>query len=421
MKLFEINSPPQKKGFDFPEIVRNERVLLYYDFPMVYVGENRYGNIVIGYWVGYDEENDIERYYHVVLDADTYHKYLRKEITLLDILKANPIYIMDYKPDGTYTVYIVSIKDIPEFFLPPEESYYPGEEIESDKIITRINIPEHYMESEKIYAIIEGTNEILKSAFEPLSARKPEIFVSAPQPGSFLLEYVMKFAEAQSVLFPEYDARILADTAADYLKLLGDKFLIESLPDIQKVNEWLDLLRSKPNIPYISRFKDLFQSQDIEKIRKVIKKIFSNMEKANQATLEIAELVPKNRKLYIYKGHPLSNPLIEISGYKKDVFENIYQTILEKSGHQKTELRNEEFEILIYHLNILSRTGNAYIYSRVNQQKLDKPRIKILGDFELSGSVFTRSLHESMWIKVRGNAKLVDGKFRYIEIEEGIE
>lgn len=124
-ELFPIEKAPIET--DLPIIVKNEKTILFYDIPLIYYGENNKGDIVLGYWVGYDSALDIERYFHVVISPETLKRYKEKGITLLDILKCHPIFVMDYSPDGTCKIYLMAITDIPDLFLPTERSYYPGE------------------------------------------------------------------------------------------------------------------------------------------------------------------------------------------------------------------------------------------------------------------------------------------------------
>lgn len=412
-KLFKIEKYPYN-NFDLPEIVQNEKALLFYDFPLVYVGENKYGNIVIGYWVGYDEEDDIERYYHVIVSPDTYSKYEKKEITLLDIFKTHTIYIMDYKPDGSYSVYIASIDDIPDLYLPTDESYFPGEEVQSDKFTAKIDTPNKFIDVDSAADLIKNLKNPFQNAAKTLyPGYTTNIYIAGPYAGSFIIEYFIKTEPPSEELFPSNLKEFLTEALAEYIKLIADDKLILSFPNLPQVDHWIEYIKTNKSAPFLHYLEPLMQN---DKAQEIIKRFLSYLEKSVISLQELSSNIPENQKLRIHRGDPLlSSPLMELTRSHTETFDYIYQTVLAKTGKEISE-QEGTFKILIYHLNILSRIGNAYIVNPIEKNKMDRPRIKILGDSELTGSIFTKSLHESIWIEVNGKAKLEGNKYTYIEI-----
>lgn len=128
-RLFEVNAPAIE-NMKHVNIVKNFVVFLEYGSPLVFAGLNDLGNIVVGYYVGYDGKLDVVRYYHVLVEPGQFLKYVSGEITLLDLFKMNQIFVLDFKDDENYIAYCVKIDDIPDKFLPTDKSYFPCKEIE---------------------------------------------------------------------------------------------------------------------------------------------------------------------------------------------------------------------------------------------------------------------------------------------------
>jgi hypothetical protein len=79
------------------------------------------------------------------------------------------------------------------------------------------------------------------------------------------------------------------------------------------------------------------------------------------------------------------------------------------------DLEPRKYEVYIYALNTDSRLGFAQVRTP-DSTKISKPKIKILGDESLIGTKYTKSLHASEYIEVRGKAKRVNNVIRSMDI-----
>src|SRR5690349_8691581 len=114
------------KGYH--QIVENKFVLYSDgDNNLMYTGNNAYGNRLLSSIMAEDDENNILRYYHILLQDKEYHNFLNRKITLRQILtEVENFFVVDFKYDGTEVFSTVaSIEDIPEEYLPLDNSYCP--------------------------------------------------------------------------------------------------------------------------------------------------------------------------------------------------------------------------------------------------------------------------------------------------------
>lgn len=90
----------------------------------------------------------------------------------------------------------------------------------------------------------------------------------------------------------------------------------------------------------------------------------------------------------------------------------IVEQIPQANTIQDTDYK--EYRIQVYDLNTDTRKGTAHINNV--DDIMDNPKIIIEGDEELSGSIFTESLHLNKWIIVKAKAKISNGKYKSLSI-----
>ena len=103
--------------------------LIYFDGPLLshYVTDN--GDNYFFYWL--DQDDTDNRWLFVRIDYDMIQKFFKKELTLRKVLSSpldNIIYTVDIDNDGKHHNFLAhSIEDLPEDYLPAEDSYYEFE------------------------------------------------------------------------------------------------------------------------------------------------------------------------------------------------------------------------------------------------------------------------------------------------------
>lgn len=103
--------------------------LIYFDGPLLshYVTDN--GDNYFFYWL--DQDDTDNRWLFARIDYDIIQRFFKKELTLRKVLSSpldNIVYTVDIDNDGKhYNFQAHSIEDLPEDYLPAEDSYYEFE------------------------------------------------------------------------------------------------------------------------------------------------------------------------------------------------------------------------------------------------------------------------------------------------------
>ncbi len=112
---------------NIPIITNNYKILHFDEFPILYCGNNNFGNKIIGSLA--DEGKNIFRFFHTVISNETLNQFINKEISYLDIIKnSNSTFILDKDiNEKLIAVYQVTFQEIPEDYLPLSSSFCPGQ------------------------------------------------------------------------------------------------------------------------------------------------------------------------------------------------------------------------------------------------------------------------------------------------------
>ncbi|MBF0345636.1 MAG: hypothetical protein HQL06_15590 [Nitrospirae bacterium] len=410
---------------DLALIENNYQTLLYDDEPILYTGTNKYGNRILGSSVEEDYESKIERYFHTIIDSKTYNDFLRKEISYLSIMqKGKSIFVIDKSFDSnTIQIYLINIDEIPVDYLPSVDSYCPEQELQSSfsyalKLKGKL-ADLHFAISKEVEKIQESFIELLQSSFNTCLKyfiQKPYIWITPYSEGSFKIQFVIKLTKNKQITLIQKDDMI-SNFVSDYLKYCLNDLPIE-VDKIFAIEE--DVVQFSK---LICKYQNLYDTLKI-KVPDEIKDILLNSIKDSVTLLDkLTEDIGDN---YTY---------IELSNIEMNVGNDLEKTIgvidssfkhsIEKANKviEKTSKVNEivddepqEYIIHIYHLNTETGKGRAYIYNKNNDKVMSQPKIQIR-DFEsLEETKYTESLHLNKWINVKGVARIVDGKFRSIDI-----
>jgi len=78
--MFKINEN-KKIESDIPIITHNRFNILEDEFPILFYGNNKFGNYIIGSILYENEEEKYSRYIHVLVEHNVFHKYINKTKT----------------------------------------------------------------------------------------------------------------------------------------------------------------------------------------------------------------------------------------------------------------------------------------------------------------------------------------------------
>jgi hypothetical protein len=403
------------------DIVDNYKVLHFDEEPILFMGTNEYGNKIIGSFVEDDEKAQLVRYFHIILKDRQYNDFLHQKISYQELFRTNDeIFVIDKDYSGaTSKKYVLNFGNIPKRYLPSEDSFCPLPEHCNDLNFTLalkgkladINqaVPRCVGRIQSKFS--DMLNNILKSlkGFGLI----PSVYLLPYESGSFRLNFSVELGTKHN------DEIDLFSADAAMSKYLNNflQYSLEHLPDdIEDIID-NDGKASKCFTELSNTYKEVYASaqrvvpNDADKrVAHELKQVADDIE---DLSMEIGDSF---EDIQVLKSGDGDIPIGYIDFEYRDKINSTVQLIEKKSNDIVVDSEPSEYRISIYHLNVLTRTGNAIIYNTDSMDKMSKPKIKILGDMSLEESIFTESLHMNKWIEVRATATKEGDKYKKLEI-----
>lgn len=407
---------------DLVEIVDNYKVLHFDEFPILYIGTNKFNNKIIGSHLEEDDDNQSIYTLHTILTNKEYHQFLNRKISYLNLLQnSNSISIV--KKDFSFKLkkcYDIKFSDIPEDYVPTAESYCP-KLVKSHSYQFCISLKGKLADlnkaiAEEVSIIQNGFTDFLEDRIKSLKGfdLAPKATLQPYSEGSFKINFELNFNHKgkKGNLFlnqapiEEYISKYLNYLSEDF-SVDSDVFKNENVPFSQKLEELEDMLEEVYETALIKKPDDLtsFLKIDIlksaSKFEKITEQIGENFESAS--IFNISE----NQE----------NSLAFIDREFSENFQKSMDEIEIAVKGTTVDVDFKEYKIYIYHLNTDNRAGNAFIKNIDNPEEMSKPKIKINGEEGLDQTKFTESLYLNKWISVNAKAKKNGEKFKSLEIQ----
>lgn len=388
------------------------RTLLYDDIPILYTGSNFLGNLIIGSFIDEDIENNINYYFHTIINKATYYDFINNKITYRSILLNNfPTYVVKHNYlEEIFIAYNLQEKSIiPEDYLPAIDSYCPTIDFIPDSKYT-IDLSGKYgdyakADSNDVNLITYNFKDIIEKISKSINGLEihPTLYMYAPTSNSFDLNYLLEFSQ-QDMFF---DEKLLLNYINNFLKGTVNINSINNLDDLKHSSEFNEIKFSA---------EKLYNNSSINIPLDIDALILSNL----YYTYEKVDNLTKNlginyTDLYIYND---VNPIAQINSEIKNNI-NLNVEILETSLYEvREDLNPKDYKIQIYSLNVNSRKGSAILVLNDNEANfINKPKIFITGTENLSNTKFTESLYKDIIITVKAKAKIIDSKYKFLNIE----
>lgn len=421
MKEFNLNKKFLVKN-DLVEIVFNYKVLHFDEFPILYIGTNKFGNKIIGsHLEEYDKRKTILTL-HTILSNKEFHQFINGNVSYLDILKnSNSISIIEQ--DFNFKIinaYDIDFNSIPSDYLPLENSFCPAT-VKTHSLNFSISLKGKLADINKAIAdevskIQNGFTEFLEERINSLKGINlvPKAMLQPYTEGSFKINFELDLHQKgnKGDLFLQQaplDKYIVA-----YIKYISENFSDDKeifKNDNGEISEKLMELENifievydKVSINKPENFQRIFKEdilKSVNKFEKLTEQVGENFESAS-----IVNVVGNDE-----------NPLAFIDKEFSERFQNSIEDIeIHKKGRTLDETF-KDYKIYIYHLNTDARTGNALINNIDNEEEMSKPKIKINGVDGLEQTKYTESLYLNKWINVRAKAIKVGEKFKHLDID----
>jgi hypothetical protein len=425
-----IRLPKNKKIItDIPFINEGYTVLHYDQEPILFSGYNRYGNRIIASSVETDVKKKTDFFFHVLVDDKTYADFFLRKITYKNILKAVGSFFLIKSDFGNpnLDIYIVSISDIPEKYIPLDDSYCPEFEIPpSSDYEMKLNggdAERHLSTPDAINTLTENFKKIISestAALSPIKDYTAAVYVRPFQKSSFKIVFNVQMLANKPNINPHlFDF----DTLESYKEFISN-YIEYSINSLDK--EIVDLTNNKTYGPgfkkVLDKARDVFSKSGKENPGTGFENtIIKELEKSTVRLKEISDTLGKNFnsvQLTNVSSDGLENILGTIDDKFKENINSALQLVESNTSKYLKDSSPRDYKILVYHLNEDSRSGNATIIQSDNENA-SKPRFKVKGDKPLGRSIFTESMHFTRVITVSavGTIDKENKKIKNLEIE----
>jgi len=411
-----------KTSLELATISSSFKVLHFDDFPILFLGVNKFGNKILGSHLEEDDENKTIFTIHSILSNKDYYDFINKKKSYRTLLKESLTKFLVEKSFGgkALAAYALEFDNIPEEYQPLENSYCPDYK-KSFSFSYSLGLKGKVADlnraiAEEVSNIQTAFSDFLENRLKNLKNfnLQPAAYLQPYTPGSFKinLELEYKQTKAQDLFsktlpFDEY--------VHEYLKyittsIIADKDHLLKDDDLAISDEFKSLLIAFEKIYEVGHIK--LPENHTKELKEDVKKSLPKFE-------EITEQVGKSFdsiEFSNYKGHDEEFISIVDTNYS-EAFQNTVDEIEATKKNVVSDHDYKDYEIYIYHLNTDTRQGNAFIKNIEDQTQMSKPKIKISGNEHIEQTKYTESLHLNKWISVKAKAKRIDDKFKYLDIQ----
>lgn len=411
-----------KASLELTAISSSFKVLHFDDFPILFLGVNKFGNKILGSHLEEDDDNKKIFTVHSILSNKDYYDFINKKKSYREVLKETSTkFLVEKSFSGNVLAsYNLEFDDIPEEYQPLENSYCPNYK-KSFSLSYSLGLKGKVADlnraiAEEVSNIQTAFSDFLENRLRSLKNfnLQPAAYLQPYAPGSFKinleLEYKQEKAQdlfSKTLPFDEY--------VHEYLKyittsIIADKDQLLKDDDLEISDQFQNLLIA---------FEKIYEKGHTKLPDNHTKELKEDLKKSVLKFEEITEQVGKNFDSIEFSNYKDQDEefisIVDIN--YSEAFQNTVDEIEATKKTVEVDEVYKDYEIYIYHLNTDTRQGNAFIKNIDDETQMSKPKIKISGDEHIEQTKYTESLHLNKWIKVKAKAKRIDNKFKYLDIQ----
>ncbi|WP_419802181.1 hypothetical protein [Mucilaginibacter sp.] len=397
------------------------KVLHYDDFPILFLGVNKFGNKILGSHLEEDDDEKVIWTIHSILSNKEYYEFINKKKSYKELLKETTTkYLVKKGFNGkTLNAYSLEFENIPEEYQPLDSSFCPNYK-KTFSFSYSLGLKGKVADLNR--AIAEEVSNIQTAFSDFLEGRlkslkninlQPSAYLQPYSPGSFKinLELEFKHKKGQDLFSPQIP---IEEYIHEYVKYISTSIVKDKEQFINEVTEVSDEYNN-----LLVAFENLYIKGNLKQPESFEKELKDDLKKSLPLFEEITEQIGKNFdtiEFSNYNGQDEEFISIMDTNYS-EAFQNAVEAIEVSKKLISIDDDFQSYEIYIYHLNTDTRQGNAFIRNLNDETEMSKPKIKISGNEHIEQTKYTESLHLNKWINVKAKAKRVDNKFKFLEIQ----
>jgi hypothetical protein len=408
-------------SIELVEISSSYKVLHYDDFPILFLGVNKFGNKILGSHL--DDDDDEKKIWtiHTLLTNKEYYDFINKKKTYRELLTVSTTMFLVEKSyrNQILNSYTLTFDGIPIEYRPLENSYCPSYR---RKFSFSYSLGLKGKLADFNRAIAEDVSTVQTAFADFLEGRlknlknfdlQPAAYLQPYSPGSFKINVELEFKRKKGENLFSHFAPI-DEYIHEYVKYISTSVIQDK--DLLSNNE--NVTASDAFLKLLATFEGLYDKALIKKPESTFEELKEDLGKAMLKFEVITEQMGENFNTIEFSNFAddYEEFISIIDTEYSESFQNTIDQIEASKSSTTIDEEDKEYEIYIYHLNTDTRQGNAFIKNLKNESEMSKPKIKILGDEPLEQTKYTESLHLNKWIKVAAKAKIVDDKFKFLTI-----
>lgn len=406
--MFEFNQNT-KTSNDISTIVSNYNVILYYDEPILYFGSNTFNSKIIGCLIDSSIESGMKYDYIIIVTDNDLDRFIDGLVPLKQLMGSNPVFIKKTSlTDETIETYLLEYVNIPEEFLPsndslcPEEFDIPSNYTEISLVFKGSEADQNAMDIDNFKQWVDHSTPLVKQPFEILKNAIPSFQYNVnvlAKAGSF--KFIYRYE-----LMHDGNRSFLLDNQKDTLEFLVSSYLTYLFKEIyvqdevnsinakhisENLQKIIDIVNKfcddngYPNVDNVNSFVLASVSKAINHMNEINKRIIPSYDSLTLESKYPSELVSRTSK----------------SKYIEDA------AVLQSSFDEAIE---QSLDIAIYKLSTKTKKGNAYLYYNT----AENPEEKLIVDVgitidtkdHIDNTDFTESLHKNKVITVTAKKEI---------------
>lgn len=384
---------------------------------MLYTGTNIYGSKILGSILYEDDEELYLRYIHTLVSDEILNDFINRKITLRQILSnSNAVFIVDKNyNDEIINNAFISITDLPEDFLPLENSFCP-DFVKKNSLDYTFSLKGELADLHKAEPLaVSDTNakiyHLLNSATTFLNDLniEPKIYSEVAIAGSFELNFEIQLNEKPNLF--SISNEDIKEFIFNFFKYIFNKLPDEPTNALKDVSETSNDLKKMT-----SDLKNIYEKRNS----------FLNDAATEQKTIDLINYSVDTFKDLNYQGFnkiEVKNTLssgekLPVAIINEDYYKNVVDKVFKPELENKPDLVIFDEEPLTYKIQVYSlnkETGNGGAYYILNDA-ITKVTLHLRGKNDYHGTIFTKSLDENIQIDVSGIGKKVNNILKEITI-----
>lgn len=421
--MFDINLN-HRIASDLPVITDNYEVLHYDEYPILFTGTNKYGNKLLGSFSYEDDENNLFRYFVIILGDRQFSDFYSRKISYRDlILESKEIFIVDKDiNDKIIDRFLIPLNSIPADYLPLESSFIPENKTVSNSLSFTFSLKGKLADMHK--ALVSDINNInqkiygyLEESLEALNVfdLQPKVYSQPSQIGSYRLNFDIEFQKEQTSLFP-IDQKKITEFINGYLNYVAYILPNESDAFLEKYTE-----DSRNFIALKNSFEEIFRSSSLEPISTISDILIDNINSSAEKLSEVTEYLKYNNSFNAIEVGKISDTgnFTTVGYLIEDYKISVESKLLSQEELLSDEILSDNqpklYRILVFRINRETGKGGARLYFN-DSEDFHKIQLNIVKeDNDLSNSTFTMSLNENKVVTVKGVATSINGIYKKLE------